>query len=89
MFRLRMDEFKIYDTGLKVITLIGHLNIHWFCYNYGFSAKSPILILQNLIGIKKKIGWKSDLRSKLYQPILIMKLNSGIKSKLSGGKMLN
>lgn len=54
MFRLRMDEFKIYDTGLKVITLIGHLNIHWFCYNYGFSAKSPILILQNLIGIKKK-----------------------------------
>lgn len=30
MFRLRTDEFKIYDTstGLKVITLIGHLNIH-------------------------------------------------------------
>lgn len=31
MFRLiRTDEFKIYDTStsLKVITLIGHLNIH-------------------------------------------------------------
>lgn len=35
--------FKIYDIDLKVITLIGHLNIQWVYYynNYGFSAKSP------------------------------------------------